>query len=141
MATWQRTIEIDAKPDRVWEIMSDVEKWPEWTPSVISVERTNGAMGPGASAVVHPRGTPKSTWRVTEWRPGRSFTWETKVRGARTIGGHVVEPIGEDRSRVTLSIEVQGFVAALARPFLNKGIEENLEAESEGLKRRSETGG
>lgn len=140
MATWTKTIAIDAGPGRVWEVLVDVEKWPEWTPSITSVERRSEAFGPGALVMVHAKGTPKSLWRISEWTPGRSFTWETSVRGARTIGSHVIEGVGEGRSRVTLTVEVQGLGARLFSWFIGRGISENLRLESEGLKRRSEAG-
>lgn len=138
MPNWERTIEIEASPARVWEVMEDVARWPEWTASMISLDPPADGMGMGAAAKVHARGTPKSTFRVTEWRPGERFTWETNVRGARSIARHIIEPIGEGRSRVTLGVELLGLMATLSKPFLNKRIIENLELESAGLKRESE---
>ena len=138
MAAWERTVEVAAPPSRVWEVMSEVSKWPEWTPSIISVEAPSGPMQLGSEADVQAKGTPKARWKVTDWRPGEGFTWETKVRGARTIAGHEIRAIGDGKSRVTLSIEIPGLMAALFRPFIGKQIVENLELESQGLKKRSE---
>lgn len=139
MARWERSIEINANPARVWQIMSDVGKWPEWTPSIESVAGPEGPMSVGSEATVKAKGTPKATWRVTEWNAGRNFTWVTSVRGAKTVGEHVIEPNGEGRSRVTLAIEVKGFMATLFKPMIAKGIISNLEMESAGLKRRAES--
>jgi uncharacterized membrane protein len=33
------TIRIDARADVVWAVTVDVERWPEWSPTVTSVTR------------------------------------------------------------------------------------------------------
>jgi uncharacterized membrane protein len=138
---WEQSIDIDAPPERVWEVMSGIERWPEWTPSVLSVRKlTDGPLALGTQARVHARGTPESTWTVTEAVPPRSFTWGTKVRGAATSAGHVIEP-SSTGVRVTLSLEVAGIAATVLKPLLGKSIRENLRLEAEGLKRRSESTG
>jgi carbon monoxide dehydrogenase subunit G len=47
MTHFSITAEIEAPPERVWAIMSDIERWPEWTPTVTSVER----LDPGPLAI------------------------------------------------------------------------------------------
>lgn len=138
MPRWEHSIAINATPDRIWQVMSDIERWPEWTPSVLSVKKlTDGPLARGTTARVHARGTPESTWTVSDSTPAKSFTWGTKVRGAVTSAGHVIEPT-DSGSRVTLSIQIGGIAATLLKPILRRGIRENLRLEAEGLKRRSE---
>ncbi len=138
MPRWEQSIDIRATPERVWQIMSDIERWPEWTPSVLSVQKlTAGPLRQGTTARVRAKGTPESTWTVSESIPPKSFTWGTSVRGAATTAGHIIEP-APSGSRVTLSIQIGGIAAALLKPVLGRGIRENLRLEAEGLKRRSE---
>jgi uncharacterized protein YndB with AHSA1/START domain len=139
MPAWQHSIDIEASPERVWEVMADIERWPEWTSSIISIEKlTEGDLAVGTRARVHALGAPESEFTVTSAEPGNSFTWETRVRGARSIAGHVIEPTASG-SRATLSIEVGGIVAALLRPILSRTVVRNLRFEAEGLKQRAES--
>ena len=69
-------IDIDAPPERVWSIMSDVQRWPEWTPTVNHVERIDGgklAVGKRAK-IFQPKLRP-AIWRVTELREEHGSIW------------------------------------------------------------------
>ena len=138
MARWVRSIEIEATPAHVWNVMADVASWPEWTESILSVEEVSQPFGTGGSALVQARGPATSVFRVTRWEPGRGFDWETRARGATAIAGHWIEPAGAGRSTATLSVTIPGIVAAVLKPLLGRGIQRNLTMEAEGLKRRSE---
>ncbi len=139
MPAWQHSIDIEASPARVWEVLADIERWPEWTSSIVSVQKlTEGPLTVGTRARVHALGVPESEFTVTSAAPGNSFTWETKVRGARSIAGHVIEPTASG-ARATLSVEVGGIVAALLRPILSRTIVRNIQLEAAGLKQRSES--
>ncbi len=82
MTTYKARVDILASPDRVWSIMSDIERWHEWTPTVRSIRRRDaGPLRVGSRAVVRHLCLPPALWRVTGLQPGRSFTWVSRGPG------------------------------------------------------------
>ena len=133
---FQTSRHIDAPADRVWEVMADVARWPEWTPTVDSVElRRDGPLVVGAEAEVRQPKLPRASWTVTEVVPGRRFTWEAKGPGIRTVARHEVVPAGTG-SEVTLSIEQTGPVGAVAALVWRRLTQRYIELEAESLDRR-----
>src|SRR5213593_3932156 len=92
----ERTININARPERVWPIMTDIERWPEWTDSIKSTERLEDApFALGSTAKLRIRRAPAAgVWRVTELTEGRSFTWENDSGGVHGVATHLIEPDG-----------------------------------------------
>ena len=134
----ERSISINSPPERVWAVMMDIERWPEWTASMKSVERLDDReLGVGSKARLRIRRAPTSVYTVTEITPNRSFTWETKSAGIKGVATHVIEPDGNG-SKVTLSVDLLGVLATLMSPIIRRPSEENVRMEAEGLKRRAE---
>src|SRR5215211_5110690 len=65
------SISVEAPAARVWDVFTDVERWPEWTASVERIIARDGAGGAAEIAVgkrfeiKQPR-LPKLVWEVTE---------------------------------------------------------------------------
>ena len=134
----EQTIDINAPPERVWAVMTDVEKWPEWTESMKSVKRLEeGPFGLGSTARLRIRRAPTGVFKVTQFTEGRSFTWENKSFGILGVASHVIEPDGAG-SKVTLSVTFSGPMATLFKWMIVPPSRENVRMEAEGLKRRSE---
>jgi uncharacterized membrane protein len=131
-------VNIDAPPRRVFAVLHDVERWPEWTSTMISVQRLDqGPFAIGSSARVRQPKLRPALWRVTELEDERSFTWVTNAPGLRMKAGHRIEPRG-DGSRVELSFELSGLISPLLSRLYGGMIERYIATESEGLKQRSE---
>lgn len=132
----QRDSAIDAAPDVVWGVISDVERWAEWTDSIESIRLLDGKLRLGAQAeVVQPK-LPKAVWTVTKFEPGRGFDWEARTTGLRTVGGHWVEPEGSG-SHAYLRVDQTGLLAPLFALLLRRLSESYVEMEIRGLKERS----
>lgn len=135
--------EVDAAPDVVFAVMTDVERWPEWTPTVSRVERLSDAPGVPLALgsrlrIVQPK-VPPAEWTVTALEPGRGFRIVSRSPGATVEANHWIEPAGSGNgSRVTLSVTFGGLVGTVIG-WVMRGLNQRYIAqEADGLKRRSE---
>src|SRR5688572_21657780 len=73
--------DIAAPPDRVYDLISDITRMPEWSPECIHCEWTDGATGPsvGARFKARNKGGRGPAWsnkpEVTVADPGREFAF------------------------------------------------------------------
>jgi uncharacterized membrane protein len=136
--TVEDPIYIEAPPDVVWAVTEDVERWPEWTPTVTSVVRVDdGPFGLGSAARIKQPRQPESEWTVTEFVPGERFVWGTQRPGLRMRASHEVEADGAGTANV-LRVEVTGVAAVLLWPVLRRAVGWALSEENRGLKARCE---
>jgi uncharacterized membrane protein len=133
------TTEIDAPASRVWIVMSDVDRWHEWTPSIRSVQRLGGQpLGIGSRALIRQPRFPAATWTVVAIEPGRFFTWQSVAPGLRVIGHHQVEQEANGMSRATLSLRLSGPLSGVFWALTRRISEHYVRLEAHGLKARSE---
>jgi uncharacterized membrane protein len=133
---FETTRHLDAPPSQVWPVMYDVTRWPEWTPTIDSVDRhDDGPLQVGSRTTVRQPKLPKATWEVTEVVDGRSFTWAAAGPGMRTIARHEVVADGAG-SRVTLSIEQTGPMGAVAALVWRGLTQRYIDLEAESLDER-----
>jgi uncharacterized protein YndB with AHSA1/START domain len=131
-------VDIDAPPEKVFAVLCDVERWPEWTPTMTRVQRLDqGPFAVGSSAQIQQPKLRPSVWKVTELEP-QNFTWVARAPGLRMKAGHAVERLGLG-SRVELSFEISGFLGPLAYRLYGGLIEEYVTTESRKLKQRVES--
>jgi uncharacterized protein YndB with AHSA1/START domain len=138
---FETTVEIDASPEAIWELLVDVEHWPEWTESMTRIERLDdGPLRVGSRARVKQPRTPAVVWEVTELATPRSFTWQSRSPGLRTVAGHetTAAPGRVRRSSVRLLVDQRGPLAALTGRLLGRRTQVMMEMEAAGLKIRSE---
>ncbi len=133
-------VEIDARPQRVWEVLTDLERWPEWAETVTSVTRLDeGPLTVNSRTRIEQPKLPPTQYVVTELLPGETFTWMATSPGVRTIARHEVEPLPRGRTRVRLVVEQAGPLGkVMGRLFFTRLTERYLAAEAAGLKARSE---
>ncbi|HYB82839.1 MAG TPA: SRPBCC family protein [Mycobacterium sp.] len=133
------SIEIDAPAQLVWEVFSDVERWPEWTASVTSLVGRDGAnIAVGKRFAIKQPGMSKLVWKVTEIDPGLSWTWVQRSPGVRVSARHDVIAQSDGRTLVRQQLDQRGVLGALVGRLMVKKTKRFLELEAQGLKARSE---
>lgn len=120
-------------------MLADVERWPEWTPSVSAVRRLDdGPFAVGSRALVmQPRLRP-ATLLVSAFDPPHSFTWGSTTPGIRFSGLHRVEA-APGGGRATLAVDFAGPLAWLVMLYGGL-VTRYVTLEAEGLRRRVEAG-
>jgi uncharacterized membrane protein len=133
------SVEIDAPPHLVWQVFSDVERWPDWTASVTSLVGRDGPdLAVGKRFAIKQPGMQKLVWRVTEMDPGSSWTWVQRSPGVLVTARHYVSAQPGDRTLVRQQLDQRGALGALVGRLMVKKTKRFLELEAQGLKARSE---
>lgn len=89
---------VQAPPERVWALVSDITRAGEWSPEATGGRWRGGATGPAVGARFvgfNRRGVIRwaTHCRVTECEPGRRFTFV--VSESRTAWGWVLTPVDD----------------------------------------------
>ncbi len=135
----QDSVEIDAPPQLVWDVFSDVERWPEWTASVTSLVGLDGpALAVGRRFAIKQPGMQKLIWKVTEIDSGSSWTWVQRSPGVLVTARHDVTAQSGSRTLVRQQLDQRGVLGALVGRLMVKKTKRFLELEAQGLKARSE---
>jgi uncharacterized protein YndB with AHSA1/START domain len=132
------SVDIAAPPDVVWSVMSDIERWHEWTASVRGIRLLDkGPLRIGSRALIRQPRFPPAVWTVTALDPGHSFTWVTRGPGMRVTAHHSVARI-PGGSHATLQLHYEGAIGRLIARLTQTITSRYLGLEADGLKRRSE---
>jgi uncharacterized protein YndB with AHSA1/START domain len=133
------SVVIEADPTVVWQVFTDVERWPEWTASVSEVRFVQGStVEVGARVRIKQPRLPVVAWRVTELEPGTSWSWVAGGPGVRTVARHTVTATGDGSTLVEQSIEQRGALGRFIGHLLRRLTERYVAMEGAGLKRRCE---
>ena len=137
---FEQSIDIDAPQQRVWEVLSDLEAWPQRIETVDAVELlTPAPVGEGSRVLLKQPKLGEGTWEVTVWDAPSYFEFRQKSGGVTTVAAHRVEALEEGRSRLTLTLDMRGLlVPVFGRLF--KGLTNRyMTIEAQGIKRAAES--
>src|SRR5262245_26437937 len=89
MKEFKASITINASPEKIWAILIDGSKYPEWCPSGYKIE---GRIALGETAKAYTKLSPGRAFpaKVTVFEPGRKMVWSGGMplglfKGVRTF--------------------------------------------------------
>ena len=128
-------IEIDARPETVWDVLTDLERWPSWNPDVKSMS-FSGAIAEGSEFrwKAGP-GTIVSTIRRVD-RP-RLIGWTGRTLGIDALHVYRLEP-RDGKTFVSTEESYDGMLARVFRGPLRKTLKSALDSGLRQLKAEAE---
>ena len=141
-ATISTTVDIDAAPAAVWDVLTDFSAYERWNPFM---DRVQGRAEVGSTLVVHlsPSGGRGMTFRPTVLvaEPGRELRWAGRL-GLRGLfdGEHsfVLTRRPDGTTRLTHGESFSGILVALLKGTV-RNSHAGFEAFNAALKQRVET--
>jgi carbon monoxide dehydrogenase subunit G len=136
---YRKSLTVAAEPARVWEVLSDLERWPERIPTYQELRRLDdGELRVGSRAHVKQKGLAAGEWEVSELDEGETFRWTSRQPGVRLVGRHHVTPESDGTSRLTLELEQNGWLSGVVTLFWGRKVREYVDLEAEALKDAAE---
>lgn len=139
----QTEVTIDAPPERVWEILTDLDRYEEWNPFVIASE---GEVAVGQRLVnrLQPPGGRAQTFKptVTVADEPKTFEWLGRLGLPGIFDGRHrfdLEPTAEGGTRLVHAEYFNGLLVPFLRSMLDSKTRQGFELMNEALKARAES--
>jgi hypothetical protein len=143
MAKQLRTeIDIQASPDRVWEVLTDFAAYPDWNP-FITQARGTARVGERLTNRMQPVGGRGVTFRPTVLQadPGRRLRWLGRLVAPGIFDGEhtfTIERLGDGGVRLVQEERFRGLLVPLMARSLDRRTLPGFELMNRALKRRAE---
>ena len=137
----QESVVINATPQQVWAVLTDLESYKEWNPFIIEA-KGKVVLGEKLAVSIKPQDKPwQFSPKVVVADSAREFTWLGKLWGIGGLvnGRHrfVIEDMGNGQVRLVQSESFKGILA-----WMMKGMEadtrKGFQKMNEALKQRVE---
>jgi hypothetical protein len=145
MATILTTeIEINASPEKVWNILMDFEKYPDWNPFIKSITG-NPSEGNKIEARIEPPNGSAMTFRPTVLRleTNQEFRWLGHLLFPGLFDGEhffILKDNGNGKTTFIQGEKFGGILVPLFKKMLDNNTRRGFVLMNEALKKRSELG-
>lgn len=135
-------VEIEATPEVVWDILTDLDRYTDWNPFIVESTGT-ATVGTKLTNRLEPPGGRAMTFRptVTEVETGEAFEWLGRLGLPGVFDGRHrfdVQPTPSGGALVIHSEELSGVLVRVMRSSLDTHTKAGFEAMDAALKVRAE---
>jgi len=136
-------IEIDASPERVWSVLSDFDKFPEWNPFIRAISGKT-ERGQRLKVTLHPSGgrMVKMSPTVLAVEPGKQLRWIGHLGFPGLFDGqHIFElkPAGNEKTTFVQRELFGGILLPFLTGMLRNETSRGFSEMNSALKARAET--
>jgi uncharacterized protein YndB with AHSA1/START domain len=132
----EHTADTAASPERVWDVLRNIDDWASWDTSMEDV-RLDGPFRVGSNVVMTPTGQDPITSVIAEIRENERYADETEFGGVTLRFSHTLEALGAGGTRVVHRLEISGADADEVAPELGPAIVEDFPEAMEALLARA----
>ena len=136
------TLEVAAPAATVWNVITDLARYPEWNPFVVACRST---LEPGAPIDMRVRVLPfvAQPQRETIFThvPGRRLSYGVapmRLGALASERSHAVEPLAADRARYVSDFRLDGWLAPVVDALLGRRLAAGFAAMTAAIKARAE---
>lgn len=133
---------IDAPAERVWAVLCDLARYPEWNPFVVSCRSTLAPGDPIAMRVrIFAYFSQPQREVILEHEPGRWLCYglaPSRLGALASRRSHQVTPADPARTRYVSRFELSGWLAPLVQWLLGARLRAGFAAMSAALAARAE---
>lgn len=135
-----KTLQIKAPPEVVWEVITDFASYKEWNPFILECKST---LKPGdpidLKVQIFAIPQPQREW-VKEFVPGRRFGYAMKPMPAGALSSQRSHDLQAEAggTRYQSYFHLDGWMMPLVRGMLGSRLEKGFEGMTQGIKTRAE---
>ncbi len=143
MQTIKTEIEINASPEKVWDIISDVERWHEWSPTINASEgkaKTGSTVDITMMSKEAGKDGPKYSPKIIQMDELKYFHWRAHMMaGFIFTNDKIIEIEKTDAGTKVIHTETfKGLMAAAMKGQMAKGVPPMLNMMNKALKELAE---
>ena len=109
---------IDAPPDVVWKILTNINDWPKWQPGITKTDAPTSLVS--GSTFIWTIGGNKVHSRVKLIEPGRRIAWAGSAFDSRAVHVWTLEPLAGGKTRISSNESMDGIL--LSHMFSSKEL-------------------
>ncbi|WP_433590205.1 SRPBCC family protein [Nocardia sp. CA-145437] len=136
-----KSVEIDAPAELVWQVLTDVDAYGEWNPFVLECKTT---LEPGSPIDMRVQlvGPPKQQREfVRSCTPGREFSYNMKPAPLGVLSSersHLITDLGDGRTRYDSHFQLNGPLSVVVGGLLGGALRKGFTGMTEAVKTRAE---